>query len=205
LIYKGAFNPDRPERSPDWVPTDGFQAEIKGTPFEHSSFYKQDSAYMNNAIFLCAFKYHFLPDVKHLLLKGRLLLLTDRYLAHIQLGVAQAAPDVGVDRITFAPHSTHIAQPLDVGLMSPLKTAYSNAVGRWRLGTEVQGNSFSSIRKALEILATPETGLTPWDREISEDNVKSAFARAGYPVSGSWVQIDCHAMLTLSLIFPRYF
>jgi hypothetical protein len=162
---------------------------IKGTPFEHSPIYKKDSAYMNNAIFLHAFKYHFLPNVKHLLLKGRLLLLTDRYLAHIQLGVAQAAADAGVDIITFAPHSTHIAQPLDVGLMSPLNTAYSNAVGRWRLGTDGQGHSCISIRKALEIMATPETGLTPWDRTFTENNVKSAFARAGYPVSGSWVQI----------------
>jgi hypothetical protein len=115
VICKGAFNPDRPERSPDWVLTDDLQAVIKGTsrstPFEHSPFYKQDSAYMNNAIFLHAFKYHFLPNVKHLLqlLKGCLLLLTDRYLAHTQLGVAQAAADAGVDIITFAPHSTHVA------------------------------------------------------------------------------------------------
>jgi hypothetical protein len=113
VICKGAFNPDRPERSPDWVLTDDLQAVIKGTsrstPFEHSPFYKQDSAYMNNTIFFHGFKYHFLPNVKHILLKGRLLLLTDRYLAHIQLGVAQAAADAGVDIITFAPHSTHVA------------------------------------------------------------------------------------------------
>jgi hypothetical protein len=62
------------------------------------------------------------------------------------------------------------------------------------LGTDGQGHSCISIRKALEIMATPETGLTPWDRTFTENNVKSAFARAGYPVSGSWVQIDRKAV-----------
>jgi len=55
------------------------------------------------------------------------LLILDGHRPHITLEFCQYAVDNNIELLCFPPHSTHLLQPLDVGLFSPLQKYYGKA------------------------------------------------------------------------------
>ena len=73
------------------------------------------------------------------------------------------------------PHSTHRLQPLDVGIFSPLSTAYSNQIDH--LIQSSQGFSRVTKRSFWSMFRTA------WKTALSFENIRSAFAAtAVYPL-----------------------
>jgi hypothetical protein len=60
--------------------------------------------------------------------RGKRLLIFDGHSSHVNLKFLDAADQLRIIVHIMPPHSTHRLQPLDVGLFSPLATAYSKAL-----------------------------------------------------------------------------
>jgi len=77
--------------------------------------------------------------------------------------------------LILPPHSTHRLQPLDVGLFQPLSTAYSHEVNNFL--TNGLGMVSMTKRRFWSLF------LPAWEKAFTEDNIQSAFAKAGiWPV-----------------------
>jgi hypothetical protein len=60
------------------------------------------------------------------------LLIVDGYYSHTKhLDVMDKVREYSVALVSLPPHSTHTMQPLDVGIMKPLKTYYAQEIETW--------------------------------------------------------------------------
>ena len=93
---------------------------------------------MDPANFLSWFLKLFLPAVSHLTKTGPVLLFFDGHYSHISLELIRAARQNNVHLLCLPPNTTHILQPLDVGVFSPLKTSWRKILKLYRLQTKGQ-------------------------------------------------------------------
>jgi len=96
-----------------------------------------ESGWMDPANFLSRFLKLFLPAVSHLTKTGPVLLFDGHY-SHISLELIRAARQNNVHLLCLPPNTTHILQPLDVGVFSPLKTSWRKILKLYRLQTKGQ-------------------------------------------------------------------
>ncbi|XP_057297609.1 uncharacterized protein LOC130628645 [Hydractinia symbiolongicarpus] len=83
---------------------------------------KSNNGYMDEDPFFKWFTRLFVPKTKHV---GKRILIIDGHGSHINLNLIDAARENQVILYCLPPHTTHVLQPLDVGLYSPLKTYFS--------------------------------------------------------------------------------
>ena len=86
------------------------------------------SGWMEGDNFITWFKKLFLPAVDHLLLTGPVVLFLDGHHSHLSLELIHTAKEKGVHLYCFPPHTTHILQPLDVGVYGPVKQAWNKVL-----------------------------------------------------------------------------
>jgi len=108
------------------------------------------------------------------------LLILDGHSSHLSVEFITFAESHHIYLLCFPSHSTHILQPLDVGLFGPLATYYSHEVDSWSRAHPYQilskGDFFPLCQKARRAAFT-------------ETNIKSAFAATGiYPYRRARVQ-----------------
>lgn len=83
------------------------------------------SGWMEADNFMAWFVKLFLPAVNHLLHTGPVLLFVDGHHSHLSLPLIRTAKEKGVHLYCLPPHTTHILQPLDVGVFGPIKKAWN--------------------------------------------------------------------------------
>lgn len=102
------------------------------------------------------------------------LLILDGHTSHVSLEFIQYCEDAKIVPLCLPPHSTHILQPLDVGIFSPLAKAYKKEVSDHSLfGAErITNHDFllflqTARRKAITLRnigsAWRKAGLSPFD------------------------------------------
>jgi len=106
------------------------------------------------------------------------LLLVDGHSSHVNLRFIDYCDENNIILGIFPPHSTHRLQPLDVGIFSPLATAYSKEIDHL-----IQSSSgFSRMTKRLFW----RLFRTAWQSALTLQNIRSSFASAGiYPFNPS--------------------
>ena len=135
-----------------------------------------ESGWMDPANFLSWFLKHFLPAVSHLTKTGPVLLFFDGHYSHISLELIRAARQNNVHLLCLPPNTTHILQPLDVGVFSPLKMNWRKVLKLYRLQTKGQKankETFPGLVRQLWDSVKPEyckggfrgAGLFPLSRE----------------------------------------
>ena len=82
------------------------------------------SGWMESDNFLQWFLKLFVPTVNHLLSNGPVVLFVDGHQSHISLQLVNTAKTKGIHLYCLPPHTTHILQPLDVGVYGPVKQAW---------------------------------------------------------------------------------
>lgn len=92
--------------------------EVPGTKYGLS-----DNGWINTDLFEGWLEEHF---IKHAVSGRPLLLLLDGHCTHYQPDVIRFARDHDVVMLCLPPHTTHEAQPLDVGVFSSLKSQWTN-------------------------------------------------------------------------------
>ena len=78
------------------------------------------------------------------------LLIIDGHDSHVTLEFIEYCDAANIKPYCLPPHSTHLLQPLDVGLFSPLQKAYGKAVDR------ISRFSFAKIWKVSFLLLLVE-------------------------------------------------
>jgi hypothetical protein len=104
----------------------------------------------------------------------RRLLLLDGHGSHLTARFIAFCLDKNIDLVCLPPHTSHILQPLDVGLFSPLKRA---------LSTEIEKLFRLDTRRVPRIEWT-EAYITARAKAFTSRNIESSFRASGiYPLS----------------------
>jgi len=112
--------------------------------------------------------------------KSKRLLLVDGHSSHVNLRFINFCNQHDIILAILPPHSTHRLQPLDVGIFSPLSTAYSKEINR--LIQSSHGFSRVTKRNFWTLFRTA------WNSALTVENIRSAFATPGiYPIDQSKV------------------
>jgi hypothetical protein len=108
------------------------------------------------------------------------LLIVDGHSSHVNLRFIEFCDRNHILLAILPPHSTHRLQPLDVGIFSPLSTAYSKEIDR--LIQSSHGFSRVTKRNFWTLFRTA------WNSALTFENIRSAFATPGiYPIDQSKV------------------
>ena len=111
------------------------------------------------------------PETRHKDFNRRRLLIMDGHASHVNFKFLKACDERRISVLIFPPHSTHRLQPLDVGILSPLSTAYTTVFEqRWGAG---EGRV--NVDKAMFFSIFSDA----WDRSVTEQNIKHAWAKSG--------------------------
>ena len=132
---------------------------------------KSPNGYMDEELFKAWFSKLFIPHTAHL---GKRMLIIDGHGSHLSLEIIDKARAADVILYCLPPHTTHVLQPLDVGLYSPLKSYFSRITDKIQiLRLEVTHNvticktEFSAVFKLA------------FEEAFSLSKIKSAFASCG--------------------------
>ena len=109
-------------------------AHTEGGP-QDTRYSMSDSGWMEGANFFEWFRKVFLPAVEGMRRTGPVVLFLDSHQSHTTLGLVEEARDQGIVLYTFPPHTTHLLQPLDVGVFGPLKLVWSQILKEFKLET----------------------------------------------------------------------
>ena len=110
----------------------------------------------------------------------RRLLIVDRHSSHVNMKFIELVDSLQILILIMLPYSTHRLQPLDVGLFSPLSTAYSKEVNFFLHNS--QGESRISKRLFWRLFSPA------WKASFTPSNIESAFEKTGiFPINSSWV------------------
>jgi len=87
------------------------------------------SGWINSELFIVWLK-HFIK-ASGASMEKKMVLLMDNHESHISLGAFELCRSSGITVVSFAPHTSHRCQPLDLTVYGPLKTAYQKRCSDW--------------------------------------------------------------------------
>eukprot|EP00118_Oscarella_pearsei_P022412 m.259355 g.259355 ORF g.259355 m.259355 type:complete len:338 (+) comp40416_c0_seq13:1120-2133(+) len=98
-----------------------------------------DSGWMERPHFFDWFKKIFLPQTETLRKSGPVMLFVDGHSSHIALELVVAARANNVILYNLPPNTTHVLQPLDVGVFSSVKAAWRKILKSYSFANEGKG------------------------------------------------------------------
>ncbi|XP_063971661.1 uncharacterized protein LOC135159573 [Lytechinus pictus] len=163
------------------VNSDLRKGALPGTKFEMS-----DSGWSNSDIFLTYMKTHFLPFVdERRKAEEHVLLICDGHKSHITPDVIDFAREKNIVIFILPAHTSHFLQPLDVGLFSPMKSAYNAACSRFmrdHVGLVITGYNICELvcqahRMAMTVSNLKSsfraTGIIPFSPQVTKKDICS--------------------------------
>jgi hypothetical protein len=159
LIYKGKSN----DLQDTWL-QDFEEQEI-------AYFAASANGWTDNSLGLQWLEKVFDPYTKTKAGNRRRLLIVDGHSSHVNMRFIEAADRLRIIILILPPHSTHRLQPLDVGLFSPLATAYTKELNNLMFSST--GLVSMSKRMFYRMFKVAYT------RAFTERNITSAFQKTG--------------------------
>lgn len=157
-----------------------------------SLFSVSDSGWMEAANFKQWFEKMFVPAVKHLTASFPVVLIFDGHHSHISIELIDIARRSNVHLLCLPPHSTHLLQPLDVGVFGPVKATWKKLLKEHQIETcagTVTKEDFPSLIKRL------------WEQSFLSAHLRSGFQKTGlHPLSRDAIPAS---RLSKSLPFQR--
>ena len=151
-----------------------------------------DSGWMEASIFLQWFEKMFLPSVRHLTSTAPVISFFDGHHSHMSIRLVELARSNNVHLVCLPPHTTHLLQPLDVGVFGPMKAAWRTILKQHQL----QGCAATVTKQEFHILLAKL-----WDQSFLPQHLKSGFRRTGLcPLSRAAIP---SSRLTKALPFSR--
>lgn len=148
-----------------------------GTVYRNSS-----SGWFDTNLFETWFLKLLLPHImEHRIGDERVVVIGDNLASHFSPEVVRLAVDNNIYFTTLAPSSTHMLQPLDVGVYGPLKKQWRKVLDKWRQESRKRGSipkeQFPLLLQKLMDAIAPNikknlqssfraTGLYPFDPEV---------------------------------------
>lgn len=119
------------------------------------------------------FEFQCLPVLKKQ--DGKKVILGDNLSSHINPYVVQLCEQNNISFVCLPPNTTHITQPLDVALFSPMKSAWRKILGDWKETDE--GRRHGTLQK--EHFAPLLGKLVSEISKSAPSNLKSGFKKCG--------------------------
>ena len=94
-----------------------------------------DSGWMEKENYHCWFKKMFLPATSHLRETGAVILFFDGHYSHISIQLIKLSQESNVHLMLLPSNTTHVLQPLDVGVYGPLKQAWKKILAQHKFNT----------------------------------------------------------------------
>ena len=148
-----------------------------------------NSGWMETANFQEWFSKVFIPATSDMTKTGPVVLFFDGHKSHESLELIDLARDHNISLYLLPPHTTHLLQPLDVGVFGTLKSVWSQVLKNFKLesmAAKVDRLIFPTLlRRMWERVLLPEhliggfrgTGIHPFNREaISASKLKPSSA-----------------------------
>lgn len=110
-------------------------------------------------------------------LKQPCILLLDGYKSRLNALAIELLFKNNIRVIVFPAHNSHITQPFDVGLASPLKAAFKNQSGeipKW-LQQKLAGYTKTAKKRCILVICI----IDAWKKSATTNNIKSAWRKAG--------------------------
>ena len=129
-----------------------------------------DSGWMDASNFLSWFNKLFIPAVTHLTETAPVVLFFDGHHSHISLELINTAREKNLLLLCLPPNTTHLLQPMDVGVFAPLKSAWRQILKKFKLktrGERVSKEVFPSLIAEL------------WEASFTTAHSKGGFKSAG--------------------------
>jgi hypothetical protein len=127
------------------------------------------NGWTNDLIGLCWLKTIFEPFSKQYSKGAKRLLILDGHSSHLTAEFDLFCKENAIICLCMPPHSSHLLQPLDVGLFGPLKRAYGKLVEQMM----VAGNNHIDKQDFLSLYPTARKAV------FTQDNIYGGFAGAG--------------------------
>ena len=135
------------------------------------------SGWSNSSVFLNYLTKHFMTYVTTNDAEYPTLILYDGHRSHISLTLSEWAKQNNMILFVLPPHSSHLTQPLDVGIFGPFKKIYSQECQKY-----MKSNPGINITK-YEVAALT---CKPYLKALTPENLISAFRRTGiFPFNNS--------------------
>lgn len=122
--------------------------------------------WMDSIIFKNWFLKVFLPNIPN---ERPVILIYDGHASHCSLEVIKAARDNNVTILKLPPHTTHILQPLDVGIFKSMKVNWDKKLTEWQ-----RQNPRKKIPKSDFVKLVNNIHM-----QVSEDNIVKSFQATG--------------------------
>lgn len=139
---------------------------IDTTSDQRTGYAASKSGWMDSEIFLNWFQKVLIPNAPP---ERPILLILDGHGSHVSLPLILKAVEHQVILLKLPPHTTHVLQPLDVGVFKSLKSTWDKQLTKWQ-----RENPRKRIPKQefVSILSTVYTDMLP-------QNIKSGFKATG--------------------------
>ena len=123
------------------------------------------SGWMEEINFFKWFEQQFYPAVKHLTETGPVVLFFDGHFSHLSIALIKKARSLKIHLFCLPPNTTHILQPLDVGVFGPVKSAWRKILKQYKVRTRaanITKDIFPSLIKELSGHLSEARTLKRW-------------------------------------------
>ena len=129
-----------------------------------------ESGWMEKENYECWFKKMFLPSVSNLLKSGPVVPFFDGHFSHISLELVEHSRACGVHLMLLPANTTHVLQPLDVGVYGPLKQAWKGILQQHNHSTRAANITKDDMPKLVGQL---------WDSSVRPNHLIGGFRETG--------------------------
>ena len=129
-----------------------------------------ESGWMEKANYESWLKKMFLPATSYLRESGPVVLFFDGHHSHISISIIQHCKENNVHLMLLPSNTTHVLQPLDVGVYGPLKQAWKRILAEYKLATRASNFGKEEFPRLLYQL---------WDRSFKAEHLQGGFRETG--------------------------
>ncbi|XP_071848782.1 uncharacterized protein [Apostichopus japonicus] len=152
--------------------------ELKEGAYPGSKFHMSESGWSNGDIFQTYLEEHFLKFIPNRDSDQHVLLLYDGYNSNISVPLIEIAKSHNIILFVLPPHTSHVLQPLDKGIFSPLKSHYNSEcesymrenpgekITRYNMTKLVSQSYAKAFSPSNLFTAFKSTGIFPTNRNI---------------------------------------
>ena len=144
---------------------------LKEGAIPHTFFANSDSGWMNSELYLLWFNFF----LQNILPVRPVLLIQDGHGSHVSIDLIELARANDVHLLCLPSHTTHILQPLDVGVFKSFKSHFSKACSRYLANNP--GRVITNDKLAYLVAEA-------WPHSFTAVNIMAGFKKSGiYPIN----------------------
>ena len=125
---------------------------------------------MEEVNYLKWFEKQFYPAVRHLLETGPVMLFFDGHFSHMSITLIKRARDLGIHLFCLPPNTTHVLQPLDVGVFGPMEQCWRTILKNYKISTRAANITKEHFPELIKEL---------WKKLLTPEHLKSGFLTVG--------------------------